>query len=291
MDPENSRPLPIAIRIGDGSRAQYESGTGLGAGRKVENVTTRAPEFQVDLIPRSRQPLSFVDPEWEELDAEGRVALSDVSPGEYRLRVIDRFGSRGFDEGILFERDITMPADDLPIKVALGGGCVTGRFIGAGDFPERVQVIAVPRGGNGLARRARCDSEGHFCVRYLEPGDYTLFAHDPKLGWALEDVSVKSDVTDIGEHRLDAGGTMRGTISFGRPSIRPDQVVATGPSGVSLTIPVRESYDRFELGGLWPGSWTITVLGGRELLATARVEIADTEEARVDLACGNDGRP
>ena len=129
-------------------------------------------------------------------------------------------------------------------------------------------------------------------MRYLEPGDYTLFAHDPKLGWALEDVSVKSDVTDIGEHRLDPGGTIA-RYHLLRAAVYPSrtQVVATGPSGVSLTIPVRESYDRFELGGLWPGSWTITVLGGRELLATARVEIADTEEVRVDLACGNDGRP
>ena len=183
MDPENSRPLPIAIRIGDGSRAQYESGTGLGAGRKVENVTTRAPECPG----RPDPPLPATalvrrTPSGRSSTPRDGSCFPTSARATYRLRVIDWLGQTDFDEGILFERDITIPADALPIKVALGGGCVTGRFIGAGDFPERVQVIAVPRGGNGPVRRARCDAEGHFCVRYLDPGDYTLFAHDPKAG-------------------------------------------------------------------------------------------------------------
>jgi hypothetical protein len=309
LDPENSRPLPIAFQIGDGSRAQYESGTGLGARRKVDNVTTRAPIFRVDLLPRSRQPLAFVDPEWEELDLRGRIVLSDVGPGAYRLRVIDWLGLTDFEEGTLFQRDITIPADTSSIKVSLGGGSVTGRFSAVsgadrgsvpGQFPVagadrgQVEVIAVPRGANGPVRRTRCDAEGHFCVRYLDPGDYTLFAHDPKAGWArVENVSVASNVTDIGERHLAPGGTIRGTISFGRPCAVPDAVVATGPSGVSLTIPftVYSSFDRFELGGLWPGSWTIKVLGGGELLGIARTQIAGTEEVRVDLAYGDDGRP
>ena len=136
--------------------------------------------------------------------------------------------------------------------------------------------------------------EGHFCVRYLDPGDYTLFAHDPKAGWSrVENVHVASNVTDIGERRLARGGTIRGNISFGRPCVVPDAVVATGPTGVSLTIPsaVYSSFDRFELGGLWPGSWTIKVLGGGELLSIARTQIAGTEEVRVDLAYPDGGRP
>jgi hypothetical protein len=294
MDPENSRPLPIAFRIGDGSRAQYESGTGLVARRKVDGITTRAPIFRVELVPRTRQPLAFVAPDWYGLDAEGRIVLSDVGPGTYRLRVIDWLGQDEFAEGILFERDITIPADALPITVSLGGGSVTGRFPVAGADRGQVEVIAVPRGGNGPVRRTRCDAEGHFCVRYLDPGDYTLFAHDSKAGWSrVENVSVASNTTDIGERRLAPGGTIRGTISFGRPCVVPDAVVATGPSGVSLTIPftVYSSFDRFELRGLWPGSWTIKVLGGRELLGIARTKIVGTEEVRVDLAYGDDGRP
>ncbi len=41
FDPEGRREFTLAFAIGDGSKAQYESGTGLGASRKVDNVTVR----------------------------------------------------------------------------------------------------------------------------------------------------------------------------------------------------------------------------------------------------------
>src|SRR5581483_6438881 len=45
FDPEERRQLTLAFEVGDGSREQYESGTGLGAARKVENVTMTLREF------------------------------------------------------------------------------------------------------------------------------------------------------------------------------------------------------------------------------------------------------
>lgn len=43
-------------------------------------------------------------------------------------------------------------------------------------------------------------------------------------------------------------------------------------------------FDQFELGGLWPGRWTITVRGGGEALATAAIEIKGTEIVTLELA-------
>ena len=289
LDPDGRRALPMRVRIGDDSLAHYKSGTGLGAERKVEHVTITSalfaqdkdepcmPGFRVDLIPRSRVPLSFVDPEWEELDMHKQVALSDVSPGTYRLRVLDWLGSRDFDEGVLFEQDVTIPVGALPIKVSLGAGCITGRIVGPSERLEYPEVIAVPQGVTGSLRRTRCDSSGNFCVRYLAPGGYTLFAHDVKNGWArVENVTVASNVTDVGDRRLAPGGTIHGSISFKRPSPVPDAIVATGPSNVSLTIPFESysSFDDFELTGLWPGTWSIAVRSGQEVLATATAEVA-----------------
>ncbi|MFI5458726.1 MAG: hypothetical protein ACHRXM_25130 [Isosphaerales bacterium] len=294
LDPVGSRPLPVEFRIGDGSKAQYESGTGLGAKRRVDNVKEQAPMFRVDLMPRSRQPLSFVDPDWVRLDAKRQVVLSDVSPGAYRLRVIDWLGRLGLEDGALFERDITVPTDALPVKVSLGGGSITGRFLGAGDFEEKVEVIAVARGGQGPTRRTRCDTNGNYCVRYLDPGTYTLFAHFPKGSWSrVDNLTVASDATDVGERPLSRGGTIRGSISFRRPCPVPDEVVATGPSQVSLKLPFEHysSFDQFELGGLWPGRWTITVRSGEEVLATANAEISGTETVSVELAAETEKRP
>jgi hypothetical protein len=286
MDPERSRPLSIEFRIGDGSRAAHRSGTGLGAARKVENVTTREPMIRVGLVPRSREPLTFVDPEWEGLDPKGHVVLSDVGPGAYRLRVLDWLGLRDFDDGVLDERDVTIGDDRTPIKVTLGGGSITGRILGGGVFLHPIEVIAVTPEGRGTSRRTRCDTEGNFCLRYLEPGKYTVFAHEAKAGWLrVEDVAVAADVTDIGEHRPGPGGSILGSISFPAPGPVPDEVIATGPPAVALRLPfeVYSSFDQFELRGLWPGAWTVQVRSGGQVLARANAEVTGTARTRVSL--------
>ncbi len=125
FDPEGHREFTLAFAIGDGSKAQYQSGTGLGASRKVDNVTVstdmasllekkvavtpREPMFRVELVPVSKDPLSFAEPDWEDLDAQRKIVLPDVGPGTYRLRVYDWLGVRDLDGGPLFDRDVVVP--------------------------------------------------------------------------------------------------------------------------------------------------------------------------------------
>ncbi len=129
---------------------------------------------------------------------------------------------------------------------------------------------------------------------FLDPGTYTLFIHSDDDGsWChVENVSVASGVKDIGELRQARGGAIHGSISFPRPCPVPDEVIATGPSQISLE-PVNHitDFDQFELSGLWPGRWTITVRGGGETLATATIEIKGTEAVNLELAArtSNDG--
>ena len=303
LDPDGRRALPVKVHIGDDSLAQYKSGTGLGAKRKVAGVTKDifdsreeagepfAPSFKLDLASLSRTRLSFAAPEWKGLEFNKQIALSDVSPGVYHLRLLDSLGPGGDHEAVLFEQDITMPAADLPINVSLGAGSITGRILGASDGLEKPEVIAAPKAEVGSLRRARCDYNGNFCVRYLAPCNYTLFAHDLKNGWArVENVAVASNVTDVGDLRLSPGGTIHGSISFKRPSPIPDAIVATGPSNVSLTIPFESysSFDDFELTGLWPGTWSIAVGCSNEVLATSKVELVGTEKVKVAITVGND---
>jgi hypothetical protein len=182
----------------------------------------------------------------------------------------------------------------LPIKVPLGAGSITGSYPAAGRFLDPGAVVAVPRGGNVSVRRARCDTQGNFCVRYLDPGNYTLFAHDPKASWArVENVVVASNVTDVGEHRLSPGTTIRGAVSFHRPCRLPNLVIAVDSAGASLRFPItaRSGFDRFELAHLWPGRWTISVRSGEEMLAKATAEISGTEKIQLELAAADVVRP
>jgi hypothetical protein len=302
--PAGRRPLTVELRIGDGSIAQYRSGSGHSDKPEQAKVTDPEPgaqaalepmvHFRVKLVPRTRQPLSYAQSEWVGFDAKGQVVLSDVSPGAYRLQVIQRVGPDVVGEEVIFERDITVPTDAQPVKVSLGGGSIKGEFVGAGDAARWGEVIAVAQGGKGPTRRTRCDYSGNYCVRYLDPGTYTLFAHFSKGGWShVENVKVASNVTDVGERRLTPGGTVRGSISFRRPCPVPDEIIANGPSDVSLEFPIGSisNLDQFELGSLWPGRWTIVVRGGGEVLATANTEISGTEKVGIKLATDTEKGP
>jgi hypothetical protein len=301
FDAENNHPFAVDVHIGDGSKAAYNSGSGFGTSRTVENVTMLdrlfarfafskpAPRVYVDLIPRPGQPLSFVDPDWMKLEATGRLVLTDVSPGDYKMHVLDWQGLRDFTDGVLFERDITIAADSTSTQVPLGAGCITGRFLGAGEYLNRIEVVAVTAERRGLPRRSHCDMAGNFCLRYLDAGRYTLFAHYPKVGWSRADnIVVAANAVDAGEHRLVPGGSIVGSIWFPRPGLVPSEIIATGPAGAVLQVPfaVYSSFDQFELDGLWPGKWNIAVRSRGELLSTASAQIMATETVRLGFVVG-----
>ena len=288
--PNGARPVAVEIVIGDGSITQSRSGKGISG--KIEKNDTKPPapkavplagelerelnrelsveriapdverQFRVELIPGPGQPLSSVRSDPAAIDRKGQFVLPDVSPGAYQLRVERGFlqpGTIGFTE-VVFERDIAVTADVSTIKVPLGGGSITGRTV------KYSAVIAVPRGGPGPLRRTRCDGEGYFCMPFLDPGTYTLFVRSDDDGsWCrVDNVRVASDVKDIGELRQGRGGAIHGSISFPRPCPVPDEVIATGPSQVSLE-PMKHisDFDQFELSGLWPGPMDIHRSRGR----------------------------
>ena len=252
----------------------------------------REPMFRIDLAPRSTEPLAFAEPDWENLDPDRRVVLPDVGPGSYRLRVFDWLGSTTLNSGPLFETDVRVPRpkDDPAVRVALAAGCITGRVVPAPkDVSLGIEAIAVPREGQAPARRGRADYEGNFCVRYLDPGTYTLFVHDPKSGYCkIDGLVVPAGVVDVGERELHPGGSIHGSISYPRPCPVPDEIVLTGPEGADR-MEALEGYtssDHFEVGGLWPGLWRIAARAGGKVMATATVKVPETGRIQVRLMAG-----
>jgi hypothetical protein len=307
FDPGERREFTLAFAIGDRSEAQYQSGTGLGASRKVDNVTVssrllsgylkgpvtpRKPMFRVDLVPLSKSPVSFARPDWEELDAERKVVLPDVGPGTYRLRIYDWLGSRDLDSGPLFDQTVVVPPGGRgEVSIPLGGGCITGKIPAPKDnFHRPVEVTAVARGASAPYRRTRCDDDGTFCVRYLAPGVYTLWIHDPKAGFCrVDNVRVPAGVVDVGERVLSAGSTISGSIHFVRRAHVPKEIVAVGPSGVAVrrAFPPGSSVDHFKFDGLWPGHWTISARSVDEVVAAAGVDIGASGTFLVTLTTGH----
>jgi hypothetical protein len=160
---------------------------------------------------------------------------------------------------------------------------------GGGPAGLNAAVIAVPRDPGRPIRRTQ-SSRGSFCLRYLDPGIYTVVVRDPAAGWVrADDVRVGAGVTDVGELRLKPGGSVRGTVKFRAPCPLPDELTATGPLGVTwrdarkYVLSEYTSLERFEVGGLWPGAWTIRLRSGGMELASAVVIISKTEKVNVVL--------
>jgi hypothetical protein len=190
---------------------------------------------------------------------------------------------------------VVPPGGRGEVRIALGAGCITGKIPALEENFERpVEVTAVPKENHTPPRRARCDDDGNFCVRYLSPSTYSLFIHDPHAGFCrLDDVKVPAGVVDVGERMISAGATIRGAIHFARPSRVPDEVVAVGPLGASVRLAflVYSSFDKFDLVGLWPGHWTVSARSGDEVLATGEVDVKGTGTFPVTLTVGGYQKP
>jgi hypothetical protein len=272
------------FQIGDGSPAQFASGTGLGAKRKVVNVTTRPPMFEVQLYPTDEKPASFEASDWTDLDLKNQILLRDVHPGKYRLLVNDWLMSRGL-YGSLYAATVEAKEGKTTWTIPLGAGCITGTMQWSKPYRYMVHVIAVGKRA-GIIRNAYCDNQGNFCVRYLPEDDYALWAHDDKAGWcAMPAVAVRNNITDIAPHKLIAGGTITGKVP---PRLQRDAavtVVATDEHGIAIEAPHGWDPigDRFTISNLWPGKWTVTLRKGDQTLAKQAVRLQGTETVTAEL--------
>ena len=99
---------------------------------------------------------------------------------------------------------------------------------------------------------------------------------------------VAAGAVDVGDRKLSVGAKLSGSIRYVRPCRLPDEIVAMDSSGVSVhhAFLVYSSYDQFNLAGLWPGRWTVSLRGGDEVLATSAVEVGATGTFPVTLTVG-----
>ncbi len=272
------------IQVGDGSAAQFSSGTGMGAQRKVENVTTRPPIFEVKLDPIGEALASFEARDWIEPDARRQMLLRDVHPGKYHLTINDGPMNRGL-YGSLYEVDVEAQEGKTGWTIPLGAGCITGAVQWSNPPRYMVNVIAVGK-QPGIVRNAYCDGQGNFCVRYLPEDDYLLWAHDDQAGWrAMPGVTVRSNMTDIGSHPLATGGVITGKVPPRLQRAAGVTVVATDSHGVAIEDPHGWDPidDHFRISSLWPEKWIVTLKRGGRVEARQTVTLQGIETVTADL--------
>lgn len=285
-NPDPNCAAKFRVVIGDGSAKQRATGSGSGAKRLVDNATTRELMFRVELEPLSAGVRVLPDmSDCRRPDANDILTLRDVPANKYRLRVFDWLG--GSEDGPLYQREIEVRSGGDPIQIPLGAGAITGQFRAADHKRNRPHVVGVETQGRNHTRRAHCDSEGNFCIRFLPPGQYVLYGHAEGSGFCQTSaVSVADEIVEIGSHLLAPGAAIRGTLRIAKPLAAPlDTVRLTDAHGVAFNMPYSDECDSgaFELLDLWPGTWTVAALSGDEVLAQAQVELKPQQAATVDL--------
>lgn len=293
FDPSEKVSLSLDFVIGDGSHAQFQTATGLGAVRKVEGVNFRAapfdgiptPTLYVALTPMTAKPIFVPPPGWHTLAShqQARTTLRDIPAGKYRLQV----GYAVYIENIetpLYDKEIEISPDKRSFRIPLGAASVTGQVLWTRECRYLPKVMAVSKDGKGRFM-SWCDHKGNFCVRYLPVGEYFLYAHDYNAGWCqMGAAKVNNDIVDIAVHKLQAGGTIAGVAPRSKSGHAADSIVAVDSHGFTIRAPdFASGKQEFEITNLWPDLWTVKLLSGERILSTTKVELRGTEKALCNL--------
>ena len=288
-DPKSARPLAIRLKIGDGSEAAYEAAIHV---PKLAGFRTLWSSLLVALDPLPGETVVFQEPFWHRLEEGVRFELPDVGPGEYHLRVIGYLNGYEDRENVIGEADVAVPPAE-PIEFPIGDGSITGRFRGTSAHAEKPEVVAVPRGRADPLLRPQYGTDSRFLFVFLEHGTYDVYGRDHQRWFRSEGVAVASGLVDLGDLDSTLGGTVRGTIGFPKLTPEPDEVLVRAAAGAAFRKPFGKSssHDAFEVGGLWPGHWTVEVRASGRPIASRDFEIIGVETVEVALIAGGDADP
>ena len=129
-------------------------------------------------------------PRFQWADSDGAFILSNLPPGEYRVRVAGlppdyyvkdaRLGQLDvFNEPMHFSGDASTPLD---IVLSPNGGRIDGTIVNEKQEPMRgIEAVLIPdrqRERTDLYKTATSGQTGQFAIRGIPPGAYKIFAWD-----------------------------------------------------------------------------------------------------------------
>lgn len=264
--------MAFRFQVGDGSPGHFSSGSGFGARRKVRGFTDGELGFRIELHPLDRRPVSFEVADRKPLNSNREVVLRDVHPGRYRVKVHDWRGP----ETVIYETVIVAKPGRTLWTVRLGAGSITGMIRNEEGKRLEARVVGIER-QTGVVREAYCDSQGAFCLRFLPPGKYQLWARDDSRGWcSMRTVTVDERTYDVGVHSLSQGGSIE--VAIPRrwqydPTLR---LTARHANGVTVGYFSEKEHleQKCRFRHLWPGRWTVRLQRGDQVVAEKTVTLS-----------------
>ena len=285
FDRGKDRRLEVSIVVGNGSHRDFDLGS---ADRKPEHALLSflrggEPSFALELVPRSSQVCSFpADTNPGNRSNRGRIRLNDVSPGVYHLSLLDAPEYVGAEGSVLYEHDVLVRPGAPPVEIALGAAAIECTVEG-GSYGL---VLAIEHGSKLPPRRVHYSGDQPFAIRFVQPGTYSLVAHDEKHGWGKgPPLPVGNEIAKAAPIKLVPGGLVQGRIVARTPCPVPDAVVAVDSTGIEIRDREFGETDLMEyrIPHLWPGEWTIKLLDRGNVITSLRVKISGREAVTKDL--------
>jgi len=214
--------------------------------------------------------------------ADGRFLLEAVPAGRRYLYVRAPFRA---PEAVVDLSVQPGQRHDLgDIEISSHGAVVRGRVLrarsGAPVTSTVVELIAQPPADRELLR-TETDARGEFAFRELSPGAYTLNVPDhaysrPLLIAPEEDREV---IVSIGEV------TMTGRLLADGKPVSGSITLTRGPYGMG---PTRTAFamaeGRYELQGIEPGEWTVSLWGPKAAATVETIEVPDVSRFEHDFS-------
>jgi hypothetical protein len=192
---------------------------GLSAGATLNGEISVAGSsttpVRLDALRVSLQPLDALPPQVAsaigtiQVDAAGKFSVPYVAEAKYRINIaglppaayvsdIRLSGANAFDDGFTF--NAREAQSSMKIAINADGETVEGTVKGAASKPAaEATVVLVPvssrRQNPALYKTAVTDEAGHFVLRGVAPGQYTVFAWEYVLtgAWQNADFIAKNE--------------------------------------------------------------------------------------------------
>lgn len=276
------RRLTRELEVAPGENAldlRFERGTQV-SGRVIDSAGSPVAGAQVALVAPGAGPMGMAAS--TETGADGAFRLADVLDGSYRLRAEAQGYARSVSDQTV---EVTgAPVSGLEVQLS-SGATLRGRLIGLeAKEAAGAQVSALLR-TKGLLTAGLVRPDGSYEIPGLVPGRWLVTAVAGGSGRTAEaPIEIAGGATEeLLDLELKGGLRLTGTVLRAGQPVAGIHVSVRPLEAESGAMAATDHEGRFELTGLDPGPYKVSVAVANGSTQTETITLAADDEIRIEI--------